>query len=724
MSRSLYIAFILVFSALELTAQEQTLLRINSKGKALEGVEVFLAENQSLNRTNVKGEVQLQLKGSSSVIWLYKQGFKYQADSIKAGEQKVIELISLETQLREVVITDFQSNASLGESVLNVRKVSLEQIEAQSAQNIEQALSHQAMLRSNRDNALNMNSKKIMGLGGENVKVLIDGVPMIGRMLGNLDLSEISSNSIQGVEIIEGPMSVIYGSNALAGAINIITKTNLGDKKSLKLDTYVGGDGNYNAGLSYDQGIGKNGLSLSAGRNFFEGWNFGDRERGWTWLPKEQYYGNVKLSRQTRDWQVNLSSRLSHAFLLDRGIPMQPYGERAIDREFRRLRADQLLSAAYNPKGKFGARLMVHQNYFEQVKNTFSRDLVELQQELTPVEADQDTQRFSAEGLKLITNYDYRKKTKFLLGFDANQERLRGPRITNGIQTNNELAIYGSYEQRIRTTTWRLGVRQGLMNQEWAPVVFALQSRIPLSDNLILRASYGRAYRIASIKERYLDFVDSNHEVYGNSELEAEDGHSYQVKLTKIFKFGKIQNSIELAAFYNDINNKIELLTLTPVQAIYQNIGQFVSQGLNFGYHLTNDRLDLRADYNMIGIDFGNGLDYSNRVSSQLMFKLPKWKTNISVFGSAFLKQYVSFYSSETGEVERTPQETYGMVDAQISRKFFQKRLSMTIGARNILDVTQVIQNNIGGIHQSGSGNTFVSNGRNFFINASFNVFK
>lgn len=721
--KGLFIACLLCWCAFGLRGQEHTSVYVQSDGPIQE-VEIFLSQSNRSFNTDKNGRVSIEDLASPEVAWFYKLGFAYKLDTIYPGKENVVRLHKLQQILDEVVISDLQSTASLSESVLQVRKISSEQIEAQSAQNIEQALSHQAMFRSNRDNALQMNSMKIMGLGGENLKILIDGVPMIGRMLGNLDLSEVSSNSIEAVEIIEGPMSVIYGSNALAGAVNIVTSSGLNKKRSLKAHSYLDGNGSYNFGGAAEHAFGKNAVSLSAGRNFFEGWNAGERSRGWTWLPKEQYYANLKLSRQSKHWNLNLSSRLSDSYLLDRGEPILPYGEQAIDREFTRLRADQLLSVEYDSRKKLNARLMLHKNHFRQIKNSFSKDLTTLNQQLIPDPAEQDTQRFNAEGMKLISNYLYSKKTRFLLGIDANQESLTGARISEGIQKNTELASYASYEQRIKTSTLRIGLRKGLMNENWTPWIIAIQGRIPITDNLIMRASYGRAYRIASIKESYLNFIDSNHEVYGNSELKPEDGDSYQVKFTQLLKHGKYQGSLDANFFYNDISNKIELVTLSPLEATYQNIGNFKSQGMTLAYHWLSNALDWRLDYNIIGVDYGNGLEYSNRLSNQLMYKLKKTQTSFSVFGSMFFRQYISLYNSETGELERIPQASYSMLDAQVAQSFFKKRLKLSAGVRNILDVTQVLQSNAGATHGGGNASSFISNGRNYFINASIDLFK
>ena len=71
-----------------------------------------------------------------------------------------------------------------------------------------------------------------MGLGGAYTKVLIDNIPVVNdEGLGNLiDLSKISADNIEKIEIVRGSMGVEYGSNAIAGVINIITKKNFHKK--------------------------------------------------------------------------------------------------------------------------------------------------------------------------------------------------------------------------------------------------------------------------------------------------------------------------------------------------------------------------------------------------------------------------------------------------------------------------------------------------------------
>jgi len=64
---------------------------------------------------------------------------------------------------------------------------------------------------------------QIQGLDPEYTLVLIDGEPMVGRTAGTLDLDRVSVSNIERVEVVRGPSSSLYGSEALAGVINIIT---------------------------------------------------------------------------------------------------------------------------------------------------------------------------------------------------------------------------------------------------------------------------------------------------------------------------------------------------------------------------------------------------------------------------------------------------------------------------------------------------------------------
>jgi len=65
---------------------------------------------------------------------------------------------------------------------------------------------------------------QMQGLGADYTLILIDGEPLVGRTAGVLDLNRITVGNIKKIEIVKGPSSSLYGSEALAGVINIITE--------------------------------------------------------------------------------------------------------------------------------------------------------------------------------------------------------------------------------------------------------------------------------------------------------------------------------------------------------------------------------------------------------------------------------------------------------------------------------------------------------------------
>ena len=125
--------------------------------------------------------------------------------------------------IKEVVVTGQITEKSIEDAVHKVRIISGKKINSGLFTDLGQVLEKELNIKLAQDNILG-SSISLQGISGQNVKVLIDDVPVIGRMNGNIDLSQISLNNIERIEIIEGPLSTIYGTDALAGTINIITK--------------------------------------------------------------------------------------------------------------------------------------------------------------------------------------------------------------------------------------------------------------------------------------------------------------------------------------------------------------------------------------------------------------------------------------------------------------------------------------------------------------------
>lgn len=137
----------------------------------------------------------------------------------------VIYFHKIATRIEEMVVTGQMQQTSVSDAVQNVRIINSKKIEQMGAQNLTQLFKNELNIQLSTDPVLGT-GMSLQGISGENVKLLIDGVPVIGRLNGTVDLDQINIQNIEKIEIIEGPLSVNYGSDALAGTINIITKKN------------------------------------------------------------------------------------------------------------------------------------------------------------------------------------------------------------------------------------------------------------------------------------------------------------------------------------------------------------------------------------------------------------------------------------------------------------------------------------------------------------------
>ena len=141
-----------------------------------------------------------------------------EADSVRA--RQIID--SLRTYVKsQIVVTGTRNEVRLKDSPVRVEVIGKERIAATGMTDLGDLLKEQPgmLIAGSVRSGIQMN-----GLGPDYTLILIDGQPVIGRIAGVLDLSRISVGNIERVEIVKGPMSSMFGSEALAGVINIITK--------------------------------------------------------------------------------------------------------------------------------------------------------------------------------------------------------------------------------------------------------------------------------------------------------------------------------------------------------------------------------------------------------------------------------------------------------------------------------------------------------------------
>jgi outer membrane receptor for ferrienterochelin and colicins len=129
-------------------------------------------------------------------------------------------------QLEEVVVTATRTLRSIKNVPVPVTVITQDKIERIGALRLNEVLAEQAGLQIISDHGTGI---QVQGLSADYILILIDGEPVIGRTAGTLDLTRLAVGNIQRIEIVKGPSSSLYGSEAMGGVINIITKKNTAD---------------------------------------------------------------------------------------------------------------------------------------------------------------------------------------------------------------------------------------------------------------------------------------------------------------------------------------------------------------------------------------------------------------------------------------------------------------------------------------------------------------
>ena len=131
-------------------------------------------------------------------------------------------------QLNEVVVTASKSPRKQSEIGKVVRVISAEQLEQNQGRSLTELLNQVAGLTigGNGNNPGDIKAVYLRGASAGNTLILLDGVPVndASNISGEYDISSIAIDQIERIEILKGGNSTLYGSDAVAGVINIILK--------------------------------------------------------------------------------------------------------------------------------------------------------------------------------------------------------------------------------------------------------------------------------------------------------------------------------------------------------------------------------------------------------------------------------------------------------------------------------------------------------------------
>ena len=205
----------------------------NEQGEPLTETNIYISSPLHTSRVYISdfaGKIKINFAPPLTVK-INRLGFE-PFEGVFKDSDITIKLIGQKTELTGIVVTGQTETRKTESAPQKITVIDSKKIQQMGAVSLKDVLINELNFRQSNDQFLGA-SASIRGMGGQNIKVLIDGVPVTGRENGNIDLSQLVLANIERIEIIEGPMAVNFGSDALAGVINLITKKNISKNNGL-----------------------------------------------------------------------------------------------------------------------------------------------------------------------------------------------------------------------------------------------------------------------------------------------------------------------------------------------------------------------------------------------------------------------------------------------------------------------------------------------------------
>ncbi|MBK6860269.1 MAG: TonB-dependent receptor [Saprospiraceae bacterium] len=506
-------------------------------------------------------------------------------------------------QLNEVIITATKTERSIGTVPMPVSVIKAKMINLSGSSRLQDILNEQSGLNVVAQINGFGNGIQMQGLNPDYTMILLDGEPIIGRLTGNLELNRVTLANVKKIEIIKGPSSSLYGSEALGGVINIITKSPL--QSQLELGLKYATNNTVDASLNTNWNHSNLNVSLFGNHYRTAGFDFHPDIYGQTVSPysnstlqfqiKQDWHGKHLLLLNTKAFRENQENNYQ---VVNASDSIRVFGKTQIN--------DYSISPQY--KLKLGERAFVNLTSYGSIYQAYTY----LNQNISGLAYYTDSFEQRLFKPEIQASCFFNAAHKYTIGAGLAYEGVKTNRydddkfrtqLTNYLYIQHEFSWHNKVE-------WVNGIRYDMnpvYGNQWSPKTAIQWTVFP---ELKLKASFGTGFKSPDFRYLYLNFRNAaaGYFVYGTSELKSElelldqkgeiQQYLYDVNLiSKLFPEKSIAFNLgaqydfhskaqfEINLFRNDLKNLIETQAVAITKDLktiysYANIKKAYTQGI------------------------------------------------------------------------------------------------------------------------------------------------
>lgn len=523
--------------------------------------------------------------------------------SIKDKESKNINISLSPTseQLDETVVTGTLKPVNRLESPVPVEVYSPTFLKKNPTASVFEALQNVNGVRPQINcNVCNTGDIHINGLEGPYTLVLIDGMPIVSGLGTVYGLSGIPNSLIQQIEIVKGPASSLYGSEAVGGLINIITKNSI-EAPDFFADGFATGWGEYNLDIGSKLKVGQKAHML-LGINYFNYDipidNNGDNFTDVTLQNRISIFQKWDFERK----DARIFSLAGRFFYEDRWG-----GEMEWSPEFRggnEIYGESIYTRRWEILGKYqlpvSEKMLFSFSYNDHSQNSVYGNV--------PYLADQRIGFGQLTWDKTLGAHDLLFGAALRYNYYDDNTTATGNTLANesdkvwipSLFAQNEISLAKNH-------TWLLGLRYDYDKRHGSILTPRTAYRWKISDNDIIRLNAGTGFRVVNLFTEEHAALTGAREVVITEALKPERSFNINLNyLKKIYSDNGTFVHLDASAFYTHFNNIIlPDYDTDPNKIIYDNLnGKSVSQGLSANVDMvfpSGLKLLLGATYQDVG---------------------------------------------------------------------------------------------------------------------------
>ncbi|MDZ4698086.1 MAG: TonB-dependent receptor [Rhodothermales bacterium] len=567
-------------------------------GQPLPGVNVIVAGTTLGAATNSEGRFLLpSVPAGARVVEVSMVGFQrfQRAVDLAAGQEMVLDVQLVEDVLQSdgVIIVANRREQRITTVPVSVAAMAPEELARRNVVSLDDALRHISGVQV-QDNQISVRGSSGFAYNvGSRVLLLIDGVPLLSPDTDGVPYEGLPFAQVERLEVLKGPGSALYGSGALGGVVNLITRT-FPSEPTTMVRAFAGAYEPVRYALWRERWDGAEKPRPFAGVTVSHARRVSERFGYWVDGAFRRSAGYMRLNEKTLvqthgkiGWNPNADVRLDvlanvlwrkkDDFLFWNGArdALQP-GSLAIssssepsgatDNESNQISLFPTLTHVLSP------------NLFYEIKTRGYAVGVRPIDTAGNVRTYRDGTYGFRYGGEYLLNWNP-GPGRFLTGgasIDANSTRSSFFVSADGDPIGNqpEGAVFGQWEQTLGERFQLVaGLRFDLYRIDASDTVTKLSPKLNLAysftPNLTARAAYGQGFRIPSLGERFVDNRDF-FPIVRNLTLRPEESTSYELGLRGLLAFSERSDAlVDVAVFWNDYWRLIET-RFVPAASAFQ----------------------------------------------------------------------------------------------------------------------------------------------------------